>query len=109
MRIAEVLYYVADPAAAARWYARWSGAESSGPGRVQWGDVELTFHAADAKGAPARGGQVAYFAVPSFAAMRQRLERAGAEIHRGPLERRDGRIMAQFRDPFGNLVGLIGR
>jgi predicted enzyme related to lactoylglutathione lyase len=109
LKVAELCYFVREPAAAARWYAGWTGAQPSGPNRVQWGDVELTFHAADAKGAPGPGGQVAYFAVVSFAATKQRLERAGAKLVRGPLERTDGKRMAQFLDPFGNRVGVIGR
>ena len=39
---------------------------------------------------------------------RARLEEEGASLYRGPLLRDDRKRMAQFLDPFGNVVGIVG-
>ena len=37
------------------------------------------------------------------------LERAGAKLYRGPLVIGNGEAICQMSDPFGNLLGLIGK
>ena len=99
---------MADPAAACAWFATWTGARSSGPNRLRSGTTEFTFHAADAENGTGTAGQVAYLGVRNFDETRAGLKRAGATLYRGPLDREDGKRMAQFLDPFGNVVGIIG-
>ncbi|HET7090661.1 MAG TPA: VOC family protein [Anaerolineae bacterium] len=53
-------------------------------------------------------GQVAYWHVEDFDAALERAENLGAVLYRGPLRRLDGQYMCQVKDPFGNLIGLIG-
>lgn len=107
--VAEVVYFVADPERARDWYARLVDAEPlDGPPRLRTDNLELTFHRADAQSGAGTDGQVAYFRVDSLRIARARLEAAGAVLFRGPLVRRDGRTMAQFKDPFGNAIGVVG-
>jgi predicted enzyme related to lactoylglutathione lyase len=56
-----------------------------------------------------QAGQVAYWQVDAFDAALARVETLGTELCRGPLHRpEDGLFMGQVRDPFGNLIGLVG-
>jgi predicted enzyme related to lactoylglutathione lyase len=32
----------------------------------------------------------------------------GGRLYRGPLKRLDGKFMCQVKDPFGNVIGMIG-
>ena len=107
--VAEVVYFVDHPAEAAGWYARLLRvAVKISPPRVSLGGVELTFHAADEESPGGPAGQVAYFFVQDFAAACARLEEAGASVYRGPLQRPDDKTMVQYRDPFANVVGILG-
>ena len=108
--VGEVLYFVARPGEAAAWYATLLDVEPEpdGPPRLRIGGVEITFHEADDKSGSGTDGQVAYFRVDDFKAARTRIEEAGATLYRGPLLRPDGRRMAQFRDPFGNVLAVFG-
>ncbi|MHC4955226.1 MAG: VOC family protein [Planctomycetota bacterium] len=108
--VGEVLYFVARPEEAAAWYARLldAGFEPNGPPRLRAGGVEITFHPADEKSGAGTAGQVAYFLVADFDAARERIEAAGASLYRGPLRRPDGKSMAQFLDPFGNVLAILG-
>jgi len=54
-------------------------------------------------------GQVAYWQVEYFDDALERAKHQGAELYRGPLKREeDGQYMCQVKDPFGNLIGLVG-
>jgi len=71
------------------------------------GDVHLGFHPADAKTPAGVGGAVPYFAVESFDIAVERVqERRRHPLQRSSLDR--GRPEDQLRDPFGNVLGLVG-
>ena len=106
--IGEVLYFVADPEAAEAWYSRVAGVEAQSPRVLRLGRDAIVFHLADDKMPAGAAGQVAYPRVADFDAARARVEEMGGTLYRGPLERPDRKRMAQFRDPFGNLLGLVG-
>lgn len=105
----------ADPAAARAWYgclwpeARAVHLDEPVPfdGLMQ-DHVLLEFVPADAKLAMGAAGTVVYWPVADFDAQRAHAESLGARLYRGPLAIEDGRRMAQFTDPFGNLFGLRG-
>lgn len=108
-----VMMYVPDVAEAARWYSRLL---SMNPVYVlpdfpvfTIDNVELCFHVADSKGAPALGGSVVYWRVDDFKRASSRVVSLGGVLHRGPLAIENGATsIAQFRDPFGSLFGLTG-
>jgi L-amino acid N-acyltransferase YncA/catechol 2,3-dioxygenase-like lactoylglutathione lyase family enzyme len=105
----------ADPAAARAWYARlWPQARAvhlDDPvpfDGLMLGHALLEFVPADAKLATGAAGTVVYWPVADFDAERAHAESLGARLYRGPLAIENGRRMAQFTDPFGNLFGLRG-
>jgi predicted enzyme related to lactoylglutathione lyase len=112
--IVELMYFVPDRHQAAEWYARLFEAEitylESMPEAffIQAGPHEIWFHTADAKVAAGTAGQVAYWEVADFDAALTRAQALGGELYRGPLYRPDELYMCQVKDPFGNLIGLVG-
>jgi predicted enzyme related to lactoylglutathione lyase len=53
-------------------------------------------------------GSVVYWYADDFEARAARLKSIGAICYRGPMEIEGGWVIGQFRDPFGNLLGLRG-
>jgi uncharacterized protein len=111
--LVELLYFVPDRLAAARWYADLFGSDINylnDPDYffVRVGPQEIWFHQVDEKCPAGAGGQVAYWMVDDLDAMLARALERGATLCRGPLERLDGRFMCQVHDPSGNLIGLVG-
>jgi ribosomal protein S18 acetylase RimI-like enzyme len=111
-----VMMHCADPDAARAWYQRlWPAAQSVHLSEPQAFDlllldgVQLEFVPADAKAASGKAGSVVYWPVDDFDAMRAHAQALGATLYRGPMAIEQGRRMAQFVDPFGNLFGLRGR
>jgi predicted enzyme related to lactoylglutathione lyase len=112
-RIVELMYFVPDREAAAGWYANLLDAPIVRPGApgaffIRAGPHQIWFHAADDKTPAGTAGQVAYWEVDDFDAALARAGGLGATLHRGPLDRRDGTFMCQVKDPFGNVIGLVG-
>jgi predicted enzyme related to lactoylglutathione lyase len=109
----ELMYFVPDRMEAARWYSDLTGLPITtldDPEHyfIRVGGHDIWFHAADGKMPAGMAGQVAYWRVTDFEAVRERAARLGAVLYRGPLDRGDGTVMCQMKDPFGNLFGLIG-
>lgn len=111
-----VMMHCTDPDAARAWYQRlWPEACPVRLSEPQAFDlllhegVQLEFVPADAKVASGKAGSVVYWPVDDLDAVRARAEALGAVLYRGPMAIDDGRRMAQFVDPFGNLFGLRGR
>ena len=111
-----VLIHCTDPDAARTWYQRlWPGAQPLHLSEPQPFDlllhdgVQLEFVPADEKVGSGKAGSVVYWPVDDFDAARARAESLGATLYRGPMAIDEGRRMAQFADPFGNLFGLRGR
>jgi uncharacterized glyoxalase superfamily protein PhnB len=106
--IRTVMAFVADPAAAARFWREALGAPMDDEPRVvALGELELFFHLADDERNP-QGGTVVYFDVEDFDAAREELLAAGCTPHRGPLTIERGRRICQLRDPFRTIWGLDG-
>lgn len=99
---------------AAQWYAQFFDTEVIRSTQaddfflLQVGSVEVVFHPADEKGPSGVAGQVVYWQVDNLDAALQRALRLGAQLYRGPLDRLDGTWMCQVKDPFGNVIGLVG-
>lgn len=111
--VSEVMYFVADRWEAAVWYAQLFETEITvldNPEHffIAIGQQQIWFHQADAKVSSGTAGQVAYWLVDNFDIVLERAARLGAVLYRGPLDRLDGTYMCQVKDPFGNLIGLIG-
>jgi uncharacterized glyoxalase superfamily protein PhnB len=116
--IAQVVVFVDEPPAAARFWADAFGAQSrpaDGGALVELPFAELFFHPADREQAPSGelknppgASTVVYLAVDDFDAARERLLAAGCEAWRGPIAIEDGRRICQLRDPFGTVWGLDG-
>lgn len=110
--VSAVIFFVPDVHEAAAWYARVIERVPRFPVEqfaiLDVGGVELSFHLASERMPPGTAGQVAYWEVPDLDAARARFEAHGATWFRGPVPIENGRFMGQLRDPFGNLVGLMG-
>jgi len=111
-----VMMHCADPDAARAWYQRlWPAAQPVHLSEPQAFDlllldgVQLEFVPADAKATSGKAGSVVYWPVDDFDAVRAHAQALGATLYRGPMAIEQGRRMAQFVDPFGNLFGLRGR
>ena len=63
---------------------------------------------ADGKVATGAAGTVVYWWTDDFDARKDHLASIGATLYRGPLDIEDGQAMCQFKDPFGNLLGIRG-
>lgn len=110
LAVERVVLFVEDVDRALAWYQQLLNGEVDRTGlpTVISGDVQLGFHPADDKTPAGVGGAVAYFRVESLHAALERFTSAGGTVYRGPLRVEDGRTICQIRDPFGNVVGLVG-
>ena len=116
--IAQIVVFVEEPPAAARFWAEALDAQhrlADGGALVELAFAELFFHPADQERTPwgeeknPRGGStVVYLAVDDLNETRERLLAVGCEPWRGPIEIEDGRRICQVRDPFGTVWGLDG-
>lgn len=64
---------------------------------------------ADEKVGAGTFGTVVYWEVGSFDLTKNHLENIGATLYRGPMNIENGYKMCQFKDPFGNLIGIRGQ
>ena len=107
--ISQVIVFVEDPKAAARFWAQALDAPLD-PRlpllNVQ--GVELFFHESDPDLSPPGTSTVVYWKVDDLDATRERLIELGCEAWRGPIDIGEGRRICQLRDPFGVVVGLDG-
>jgi predicted enzyme related to lactoylglutathione lyase len=111
--VAEVMYFVPDCKSAAEWYSRFFNIEITvldNPDHflIKVGEQEVWFHQADDKVPAGAAGHVAYWQVDDFEVVLKQAIKLGAILYRGPLDRKDGNYMCQVKDPYGNLIGLIG-
>jgi predicted enzyme related to lactoylglutathione lyase len=107
-----VLFFVRDVQEAAQWYADLLQDVPEYPdpnfALFRVGGVELCFHPADAKMCSGAAGQVAYWRVADLGVALATVQARGATLYRGPLDIEDGLTICQIKDPFGNLLGLVG-
>jgi uncharacterized glyoxalase superfamily protein PhnB len=116
--IAQIVVFVEEPAAAARFWAEAFDAPyrlADGGALVELPFAELFFHPTDQEKTPSGeeknpwgSSTVVYLAVDDFNAARERLITAGCVPWRGPIEIEDGRRICQVRDPFATVWGLDG-
>lgn len=112
-QVAEIMYFVPDRLAAAKWYSDLFDTEITflaDPEHffIQVGNQEVWFSQADSKVPSGAVGQVAYWEVEDFDAVLERAVQLGAKLYRGPLDRQDGTYMCQVQDPYQNLLGFFG-
>ncbi|MFK0383209.1 VOC family protein [Agrobacterium sp. NPDC090273] len=112
--ITAILVHVADVEEGLTWYARAfpealpSVSHPSGFEFLQVGDVQLEIVPADEKVASGAAGSVVYWWTDDFEGAMAHWRDIGGVLYRGPM-RIDGDLwMCQFRDPWGNCVGLRG-
>ena len=112
--IVEVMYFVSDREQAAAWYAKFFGTtltylDDDRVFFVRTGYQDIWFHQADEKVGSGSAGQVSYWKVNDFDTVIQRALEMEAQLYRGPLRRYEDHLwMCQLKDPFGNLIGIIG-
>lgn len=112
-QVAELMYFVPNRLEAANWYAQLFEVELTrlaDPDHfyLQIGGQEVWFHQADCKVYAGTAGCVPYWQVEDFDRALERAIDLGALLYRGPLDRQDGTYMCQVKDPFGNLMGMVG-
>ncbi len=108
-----VYLFVGDIEQSKKWYAKVFGQSPTvemdnfvefRPG----GSSALCLHPADEKSPLATGGSVGYWKVVNLAATLRHFTENGATIYRGPLKIPDGTSICQIKDPFGNVIGMVG-
>jgi predicted enzyme related to lactoylglutathione lyase len=113
--IAAVLVHAPDWRAGLAWYTRAfpSARPVRQPGQdwecIEVDGVAIEVVLADEKVPSGAAGTVVYWWADDFDARRAQLESLRAVLYRGPMEIEDGLVMCQFKDPFGNLLGVRGR
>jgi predicted enzyme related to lactoylglutathione lyase len=115
-RVRAVMLFADDTHAVAEWWAAAFGAVGVTVTEDPQGDyvefevdgLEIGVHPADPERNPVGGSPVVYWSVASVESVRERLLRAGATPHRGPLAISESRSVCQLRDPYGNVFGLDG-
>lgn len=112
--ISAVLIHVADWREGLAWYRRaFPTAISINPIGEDWSCLEvdgvrIELVPADQKVSSGPAGTVVYWYADDFDERAACLQSIGAVLYRGPMEIENGWAMCQFRDPFGNLIGLRG-
>ena len=113
--ISAILVHVADPEAGLAWYAnafpeaRIETSQPSGFRYLAIGGLQLELVQADEKVPNGAAGSVVYWAVADFDRALTHFQSLGAKLYRGPMEIDAAEWMAQFRDPWGNCIGIRGR
>ena len=76
----------------------------------QIGSVFFNLHSADSLSPVSSGGSVAYWVVDDLHAAIQKAVDLKGKLYRGPLKVKEiSGVIAQIRDPFGNVFGLEAR
>lgn len=75
---------------------------------LQIGNFQIEIVQADQKVNSGHDGVVLYWHVENLDKTMLHLESLGANLYRGPLAIENNLQMCQFKDPFGNLIGLKG-
>ncbi|PVZ66725.1 VOC family protein [Pelagibaculum spongiae] len=70
---------------------------------------QLEMVPSDSKVAAGAFGTVLYWSVEDLSIAMQQFEHLGAKLYRGPMAIENGLGICQFKDPFGNLIGLRGQ
>ncbi len=95
------------------WYSKLLGVSPllDTPDYVEFrvGQCGLAMSLSDEKSPYSTGGQVAYWRVQEIRKAISFFTAHGAIIFRGPLNIGNGEAICQVGDPFGNVVGLIGK
>ena len=108
-----VMFFVSDVAKACAWYSKFLDCEPTylAPDFpvLRAASVEICFHLADSKVSSGHAGAVTYFRVNNLAVAISRAEYLGGSVYRGPLEIENGDSICQIADPFGNLLGMVGK
>ncbi|MBC7742314.1 MAG: glyoxalase/bleomycin resistance/dioxygenase family protein, partial [Bdellovibrionaceae bacterium] len=61
-----------------------------------------------AKSPLATGGSVGYWRVSDFDSTVKHFKNHGAELFRGPIQIPTAERICQIKDPFGNVIGIVG-
>lgn len=109
-----VMVHVSDVDAALAWYQRAfaSATRAVLPDHgfifLQLGEVRIELVPADEKVSSGSAGSVVYWRVDDLTEAIHHFESLGATVYRGPMPIESGWGMCQFRDPWGNCIGLRG-
>ncbi|MES2217634.1 MAG: VOC family protein [Pseudomonadota bacterium] len=75
----------------------------------KYGSCIIGLAQADEKSPFSFGGQVIYWRVENINSAISYFCTAGASIYRGPLQIEGDDVICQIQDPFGNVLGMIGK
>lgn len=112
--VTAILVHVADVAEGLRWYGRAfpdalpSISHPSGFEYLQLGDVQIEIVPADEKVSSGASGSIVYWWTDDFERTTNHMRDIGAVLYRGPMRIDQDLWMCQFRDPWGNCIGLRG-
>ena len=105
---------MSDPAEGLLWYGKAfpeavaSVSLPSGFEFLRIGDIQLEIVPADEKVSSGAAGSVVYWWTEDFGRSLAHLRDAGAVLYRGPMKIDQELWMCQFRDPWGNCIGVRG-
>jgi predicted enzyme related to lactoylglutathione lyase len=109
---ASVVFFVKELRKTAAWYGKVLGLQPYRDDKdfigFHLGNVDLCFHRSDEKSGKSNGSQVAYWHVENLNDVTKVFIEHGATIGRKPIQIAEGGIVTQIKDPFGNILGLMG-
>ncbi|MBC7419168.1 MAG: GNAT family N-acetyltransferase [Bdellovibrio sp.] len=107
-----VYLFVADIQASKQWYQKVFNQKPTidleNYVEFRLGSSGLCLHFADDKSPLATGGSVGYWKVAQFENTINLFKQFGATIYRGPIDLPTSEKICQIKDPFSNVIGLIG-
>jgi predicted enzyme related to lactoylglutathione lyase len=112
--VTAILIHVSNPAEGLLWYGKAfpeavaSVSLPSGFEYLRIGDIQLEIVPADEKVSSGAAGTVVYWWTDDFSRSLAHLRDAGAVLYRGPMKIDQELWMCQFRDPWGNCIGVRG-
>jgi len=112
--IAAVMIHVGDIPAGLAWYqsvfpeAKRKRLPEFDFEILEIGSVNIEIVQADEKVASGAAGSVVYWSVDDLSVALDRVLSLGGVLYRGPIRIENGLSICQFRDPWGNCIGLRG-
>ena len=108
---ASIVFFVKELRKAAAWYSNILNIEPYRKDNDFIGfhlaGIDLCFHRFDEKAIMQSGSQIAYWQVEDLSETVKEFVAGGASVYRRSIEIPEGGRVAQIKDPFGNIIGVM--